>query len=42
MEPRGRNQWQPVAMRHPRKPLKLADLQPVATRGADECCGPSG
>ena len=33
MEPSGRNQWQPVAMVGPRKPLKQADPQPVATQG---------
>jgi hypothetical protein len=30
MEPSGRNQWQ---MRRPRKPLKQANPQPVATHG---------
>src|SRR5947209_12664696 len=29
----GRNRWQPVENRTPRKPLKQADPQPVATHG---------
>jgi len=33
MEPSERNQWQPVAMRHPQKRLKQADPQPMATHG---------